>query len=250
MKAIIVAAGIGSRLGELTKNMPKSLVDVNGKSILERQISVFRKLGITDITVIIGPHSEKYKIKNISIIKDIEFMSHDILSSLMIAKPIMDDELIVCYGDIIFDEQILRPIIDFNQDIGLGIDFDWEKNYSENDDQSKQHASTVEIKNGLILKIKGNSISNEYKNKKLGEFTGIIKLSKIGSEILIKNYDELLINHEGQFHESPSFSQAYFTDMFQELIDSGVNIHPITVNGVWCEIDTEKDLNTAKKLFP
>jgi len=43
MKGIIVAAGIGSRLGELTKNTPKSLIEINGKSILERQIFAFKK---------------------------------------------------------------------------------------------------------------------------------------------------------------------------------------------------------------
>ena len=52
MKAIIVAAGTGSRIGELGKDTPKSLLNVNGQSILERQISVFKKLGISDITVI------------------------------------------------------------------------------------------------------------------------------------------------------------------------------------------------------
>ena len=44
MKAIIVAAGIGSRLGELTKELPKSLIDINGKSIIERQILSFKNL--------------------------------------------------------------------------------------------------------------------------------------------------------------------------------------------------------------
>ena len=43
MKAIIIAAGIGSRLGDLTKDLPKPLVDVNGKSILQRQIEIFNK---------------------------------------------------------------------------------------------------------------------------------------------------------------------------------------------------------------
>ena len=46
MKAIIVAAGVGSRLGELTKEFPKSLIDINGKSIIERQILSFKKFGI------------------------------------------------------------------------------------------------------------------------------------------------------------------------------------------------------------
>ena len=51
-KVFLPCAGIGSRLGELAKDTPKSLLDVNGQSILERQISVFKKLGISDITVI------------------------------------------------------------------------------------------------------------------------------------------------------------------------------------------------------
>ena len=59
MKAIIVAAGIGSRLGELTKKTTKSLVNVNDKTILEHQISIFKKLGINDLTVIIGPYPEQ-----------------------------------------------------------------------------------------------------------------------------------------------------------------------------------------------
>ena len=53
MKAIILAAGVGSRLGDLTKELPKPLIDVNGKSIIERQISSFRKAGIDDIVLVI-----------------------------------------------------------------------------------------------------------------------------------------------------------------------------------------------------
>jgi NDP-sugar pyrophosphorylase family protein len=52
MKAIIVAAGVGSRLGDLTKNLPKPLLDVNGKSILEHQIELFHKFGIKDVMMI------------------------------------------------------------------------------------------------------------------------------------------------------------------------------------------------------
>ena len=49
MKAIIVGAGYGSRLSKLTKNMPKNLLDINGKNILERQIMIFQNNGINEI---------------------------------------------------------------------------------------------------------------------------------------------------------------------------------------------------------
>ena len=114
MKVIIMSAGIGSRCEELTKDIPKSLLDINGHSILERQILVLRKLGISDINVIIGPHTKKFTFENISFIQDENYLEHDILGSLMEARSIMLDEIIIIYGDVIFDEQVLQELINFN----------------------------------------------------------------------------------------------------------------------------------------
>jgi len=260
MKAIIVAAGIGSRLGELGKDTPKSLIDVNGQSILERQISVLKKLGISDITVIIGPHAEKFTFKNISFIQDKNYLEHDILSSLMLARSIMHDDIIISYGDVIFDEQVLQSLINFKGSIGLGIDLDWEKNYDEKEQELKQEASTVQIKNNICTKIvdgrelskskiKDDSKPSDHKKQKLGEFVGLMILTKQGSIIFIKRYEELINYHIGSFHEASSISQAYFTDMFQELIDNDIEILPIPVQGKWCEIDTIEDLKRAENMF-
>ncbi|NWK01774.1 phosphocholine cytidylyltransferase family protein [Marine Group I thaumarchaeote] len=260
MKAIIVAAGTGSRLGELAKDTPKSLIDVNGQSILKRQISVFKKLGISDITVIIGPHTEKFTFKNISFIQDKNYLEHDILSSLMLARSIMHDDIIVSYGDVIFDEHILQSLINFKGSIGLCIDLNWEKNYDGKKQELKQEATTVQIKNNMCTKIvdgrelakskiKGNSKYSNYKRQKLGEFVGLMRLSKHGSTIFIKRYEELINSHIGPFHEAPSISQAYFTDMLQELIDNDTEILPIPVQGKWCEIDTIEDLKRAEGMF-
>jgi len=260
MKAIIVSAGVGSRFGELTKDTPKALFDINGYSILERQISVFNKLGISDISVIIGPHIKKFTFKNISFIQDKNYLEHDILGSLMIASSIMDDEIIVSYGDVIFDEQVLESLINFNGSIGLGIDLNWEKKYIGKKSELKQEASTVQIKNNIcrtiidgreqtMSKIKVNSKSSDNKKQKLGEFIGLMRLSKQGSTIFIKRYEELINSHIGPFHQASSISQAYFTDMLQELIDNDVEILPIPIQGKWCEIDTPDDLALAKQLF-
>ena len=62
MKAIILGAGRGSRLAKLTKNTPKNLLDINGKNILERQITIFQNNGINEIIVIVGQNKDKYDI--------------------------------------------------------------------------------------------------------------------------------------------------------------------------------------------
>ena len=70
MKAIVIAAGEGSRMGKLTKNIPKPLVLVNGKSIIERQLSILKQNGILDIIIITGPHHEKFNFKNVVYVND------------------------------------------------------------------------------------------------------------------------------------------------------------------------------------
>ena len=65
MRAIILAAGSGLRLGQHTLDIPKALVDINGKSILERQISLLRKHGVDEISVVTGYKKEKHVLNNI-----------------------------------------------------------------------------------------------------------------------------------------------------------------------------------------
>jgi choline kinase len=98
-------------------------------------------------------------------------------------------------------------------------------------------------------KIKGDLKYSNYERQKLGEFVGLMRLSKHGSTIFIKRYEELINSHIGSFHDAPSISQAYFTDMLQELIDNDIEILPIPVQGKWCEIDTIEDLKRAGDMF-
>ena len=56
-------------------------------------------------------------------------------------------------------------------------------------------------------------------------------------------------NHKGKFHNASSLEKAYLTDLFQELINSGIDISPIYIDGEWCEIDTPQDLEKARKIF-
>ena len=73
MKAIFVAAGEGSRMKELTTSLPKSLIEINGKSILQRQLSLLKKLNINDILIITGPFSNKYEFENAQYLNDKNF---------------------------------------------------------------------------------------------------------------------------------------------------------------------------------
>ena len=68
-------------------------------------------------------------------------------------------------------------------------------------------------------------------------------------KIVLEKYSDLKKNHKGTFHNAPSLSNAYITDMLQEIINSGITVYPVITNGKWCEIDTVEDLEIANNLF-
>jgi len=248
MRAIILAAGKGSRMGKLTQNIPKPLVNVNGKSIIERQLSILKQNDILDIIIVTGPHHEKFNFKNVVYVNNLDYKKHDTLGSLMTARDYMNDEIITTYADQIFEEKILKSMTEFTGDIGIAVDLDWEKNYVNRDQHPKSEAENVLINGNEILEIRKN-ISECKENEKIGECPGLVKFSRKASKVFLDKYSELEISHQGKFHNAPSLEKALISDMIQELIDSKINVEPIYVSGKWCEIDTPQDLEIARKMF-
>ena len=248
MKAVFIAAGQGSRLGSLTNDLPKPLVDVNGKSIIERQIDLLHKKNINDIVIVTGYKKEKFTFKNIEYIFNPNFLIDEQAGSLMSARQKFSDDVLVMFGDILFDEQILEQVLNANGQISIAIDKDWEKSYQERNDNPIDKADKVLLKNNKIIKISAEQIRAEQ-NVDTGELLGIMKLSSEGSKILIEHYEKLENNHTGKFHDAESFKKAKFVDILQELISTGIDINPIVISGNWCEIDTPDDLTRAKKIF-
>jgi len=248
MNAIIIAAGSGKRIGSAVKNVPKSLIKINGKRIIEYQIDALKKSGIYDITVITGPYSEKFDIKDVRYVQDHNYTNHDILGSLMEAKDDLKQNTLVLYSDIIFEKEIIDQILKSKENISIAIDMNWEKMYEGRTEHLKSEAENVLLNHEeKIIQIKKN-IQN--KNERIGEFLGIIKFTLEGSKVFIKKYDEIIMKKSSKiFHEAPSIEKAYLTDMIQELIDSKINVEPILISNKWCEIDTMQDLKNAEKIF-
>jgi choline kinase len=249
MRAIILAAGCGLRLNQHTKDIPKALLDLNGKSILERQISLLREYGVNEIFVVTGYKREKYVLKDIEYIFNPRYSETEQLASMMAARTKIFDDVLVIFGDILFDSQILQQILASNDDIAMAIDLNWEKSYNEGLCNSHPLDEPVLINQKKVLRISYKQTDTMTENQTVGEFLGVIKLSANGSRTIIKKYEELEKSHVGKFHDANSLEKAKLADILQELIDSKIEISFIAINGKWCEIDTPKDLERARKNF-
>ena len=248
MKTLILAAGVGSRLNEITNGLPKPLVDINGISLIQRQINLLKKKSIEKIFVIRGFKSNEFHLDDVSYIEDLEYDKHDQLGSLIVAESELSGDLLITFGDIIFDEDILDQILSSNSNFGVAIDLNWTKSYEKRIDNPIELAGKVLVKDGMIKQFSEN-LPIKKEGFLIGEFLGIIKLSNASAVILQKSLQQLKKTHNGKFHDAQSFQCAKITDILQELIEINIEINPIFVNGRWCEIDTPKDLEIARKQF-
>lgn len=122
MKALIFNSGIGKRMGEMTKNSPKSMVKLlNGETIFERQIRLLSECGIKDIVVTTGPFEEQLvAISKKEAYKDIKFtfIHNDLydktnyIYSCYLARKYLDDDFLTLHGDLVFSKSLLQYVLD------------------------------------------------------------------------------------------------------------------------------------------
>lgn len=244
MKAIIIAAGMSSRLMELTDDKPKCMLDIGGRTIIQQQIEIFHKCGIGEIIVIRGYKKEVINYTGVKYIYNQNYRRNNILESLMYAENDMGGAFIATYSDILFRSSVVEKLLESKADISIVVDTDWESRYKNRFQHPIEEAEKVIVSNKKVVEI-GKVINP---NEAYGEFIGLAKFTNTGAEILRKNYKRVVRQFgDTQFHAAPSIEKAYLTDMLQELIDKGYTVSNVGIKGQWLEIDTVEDINKARK---
>ncbi len=244
VRAIIIAAGMSTRLMELTDDKPKCMLEIEGKTILQRQIETFNQCGIDEIIVIRGYKREVINYTGVKYIYNQNYRRNNILESLMYAESDMDGEFIATYSDILFQTSVVGKLLESEADISIIVDTGWKSRYKSRFQHPIEEAEKVIISNNKVVEI-GKTINA---NDAYGEFIGLTKFRNTGAEILKTNYKRVVTQFGNtQFHTAPSVEKAYLTDMLQELIDQGYTISNIDIKGQWMEIDTAEDINKARK---
>lgn len=241
MKAIILAAGKGTRLGKYTKGMPKCMLKFNGKTLTERQVETLRACEINDITIVKGFMPDKIKISGVKYYTNEDYENTNMVESLFVAENEMDDDLIACYSDILYQKNVIKKVIGSKADIGVTVDMDYLDYWKARFDNSINDTESLVIKDGRIIELGETNCSIE---KAKFRYVGIIKFSKKGIEILKKIY----YKNKDRYYEldepwlgSKSFKKAYMTSILQAIINEGFKVKPIAINRGWLEFDTEND---------
>lgn len=234
MKSVILAAGMGTRLSPLTEIQPKCLIEVEGKSILQRQIEAFNKAGVSEIIIVVGYKNELVKkfiekqgYNNIRIIINYDYKITNNMYSLYLAKDYLENEFILVNGDVIFDLSIISELIQ----------------HSDSNLIAAQKGTYNEESMKIVVN-KQNRIEAISKtipqNMAYGNSIDVYKLSNQARKILfnrILEYIEVEKNVK-------SWTEVAMHDIFDKIKFKPFDIK----NKIWIEIDDMNDFQMACNL--
>ncbi len=236
----------------ISEDIPFSMLDINGKPLLQRQVEVLNKCKIYSINVVVGYKKEEVGVNGVKLIHNPDYSNTGTLYSIMCALNDISEKTIICFGDVIFDHVILNRIMESKEDITILIDSSYDSKHV--DDNRRKELVVVE---GDALKAKRSLHSNALRRiEKIGsdlnptqcqfEFPGIVFLSRKGVEIMKNIYHSSLEKYrEKPFYSVDKFEFALFSDLLQEIINSDFPVYGMEANSGWLEIHSFEDYKLA-----
>lgn len=239
MKAVILAAGQGTRIRSVHGEQPKCLIRVDGRTILDRQMYSLRAAGIHDIAVVVGYQKNQIirhvrnghydNVQSVSFIENQAFATTNNIYSLWLARDWVGADSFVCLNaDVVYDPNILECAVASKDPISMIVDPEW-----------RDETMKVIISGGRVVQM-SKRISEESFS---GTYIGITVFSAQGTQKLFDKLGKLV--GSGRVNE-------FFNIAVQQLADERVPVGFTSTEGLpWAEIDDPTDLTFAKQsVFP
>ncbi len=233
MKALILAAGLGTRLAPLTSNCPKSLVEVNGKPILLKQIENLHKYGIYDITIVAGYKSEilinkiKSLFPSINIIKSENYQTTNNMFSAYLAKhDFYGSPFLMMNADVFFGDSIIKDLLTIESKNAIAVEFG----------RYLEESMKVKVESNKITEISKKISAKDA----FGTSIDIYKFSEDGSKAFFDKCKEYIEDKK----QLNLWSEFALNDIL-----GYINFVPCSIHDNWVEIDNFDDLKEAERIF-
>jgi len=228
-RAVILAAGNGKRMGSLTADRPKAMLDVDGRTLIDRYLDALRAVGITDVTMVVGYRQERLRAhlgNRVRFIENARFAETNSLYSLSLAREQLRQGAVIMNSDILVSPELLRRLVASPARDAALVDTS-----STLDDEVMK----VTIWQGFAV-----DFSKELPPwASHGENVGLLKFSAAGGRRLVEHIDALVAAGD---------LNAWAPQAFRSLAQVWP-IRAISTDGLpWTEIDFPADLDRAREL--
>ncbi len=243
MKVVFIAAGRGQRIMPYSEKHPKCFTEINRRRIIDRTLESLRSAGLSDFHFIGGYLADVVKREYPGFVFHMnhDWPNNNILESLLCAENALRNGFISTYSDILYPPDIVKKLRNNPHDIVLGIDTDWRTHYAPRTLHPMNDAEKVLINGKKIARV-SRDIPNDVAP---AEFIGLAKFSPRGATQFIDAYYKAKHLFGDKLFFGVPFRKAYLIQLFQFMIETGIDIHFEATHGNYFEIDTVQDLQLA-----
>jgi choline kinase len=238
MKAIILAAGRGSRMKNLTEERPKCMVELHGRPLLEWQLAALRGAGIEQIAIVTGYKRELLSNRGLMEFHNPRWAETNMVTSLTYAHQWLRSEpCVVSYSDIFYEASAPRLLMETDAELAITYDPNWRVLWESRFGDPLSDAETFKMDSRRVLLEIGQRPTRIEDIQ--GQYMGLLRIEPEGWAEIVRIRDGLTMEQKDKMH---------MTGTLQMVIDAHrIPIEVIPYQGMWGEVDSEADLNVYEK---
>lgn len=234
MKAVVLAAGRGSRLGTLTADRPKCLVELGGATLLARQVRALRNAGASQVAVVTGWHAEAFDGVDVPRRHNPGWERGTMVDTLAVVDDwLRTDTLLVSYGDIVYTSTTARKLADSDAPIAVSYDPDWLALWERRFDDPLSDAETFSLHDNGDLAGIGQRATSLAQVR--GQYMGLLRFTPAGWAAARAAMAEPV---------------AHMTDLLDRIVTAGLcRVAAVAADGPWFEFDHPSDIDAGRDVL-
>jgi len=240
MRALILAAGRGSRMGSLGDARPKCLVELDGTPLLDRQLAALRRGGAREIGIVRGYRKEMLERPGLTYFDNPRWAETNMVMSLVCAAEwLRTSTVIVSYADIFYRSEIIRGLASADGALVVGYDRQWRALWTRRFADPLSDAETFRIDgSGELTEIGGKAASIEEIQ---GQYMGLNKFSPAAWDAV----EQLLAELEPAVRD-----RLDMTGLIRRLLAARtLRVATFGTDGQWGEVDNAADVALYQTLL-
>ena len=233
---MILAAGRGTRLGELAAELPKAMVEVAGRTLLAHQRGSLEAAGIAETHIVLGHGADRVRIHpdaaGLDVWVNTEYATTNMVATLLCAEDPLDgtSDLIIAYGDIVYEPRLVTALFEVDAEVVVVVDLEWRDYWASRMEDPLSDAETLRMSDGGRL-LEVGAQPQSYDDIE-AQYIGLVRIRADAIPHLRAEAQRLTAENPG----------AFMTSLLQRLIDGGRDVRVAPVTNGWLEIDRPGDL--------
>lgn len=241
MKTIILAAGRGSRLGERTKDKPKCMCALKGRTLLDRCLETLMQAGIAreEIGIVTGYRSDMFTERGITYFHNEIWEQTNMFYSLTMAEAWLKSEpCLVCYSDIVFAPEAVRSLAECNTPAAITSYSGYWELWQKRMENPLEDLETFRVAaDGKLLEI---GLKPGSPDEVQGQFMGLLRFTPESWGWVQETIRKPL---------PKTTEKLDMTTLLEGMIQEGYSIQTISTDGLWLECDSEHDIDVYEQIF-